>query len=902
MPVPGSNLSFLFTDVEGSVRLWAADVEGTALSFTLHDEIIRREIENNNGRVFGTAGDSFRGVFAEPADAVAAGISCQRKLADTSWGEGPELRVRMGVHLGPATERHGDYLGPVPNTAARVEALGHGGQLLITSEVERMLRAPMDSTGPGPLGEPLLWLGEYRLRDVPDPMGIFQVGRHRFPSLRHVNPALSSLPIAATDLLGRDTEVPTVRDALSRHSVVTLTGYGGCGKTRLAIEVAHQELPSRPGGCYFVDLSAVVEEEEFPAAVAAASRLTLGGTDPTEQILRHFETREALIVLDNCEHLVEICAEFAERASQRCAVKILVTSRQRLDIDGERAVLVQPLDHDAETSPAVELFVERANAAQLDGDGAAAAVELDLGTVREICARLDGIPLAIELAAARVSVLSPAELLERMDDRFRLLSGGRHRRKRRTLVATLDWSYGLLEADEQQLFRRCGVFSGTFDLGAATAVSGLDQYLTIDLLQSLALKSLISTTVANGHSRFHLLETVRAYAIERLDDFTMLQSTRDLHLRHFGKLVHTTSWIESCDIARSTGLGVEWSNLSAALEWAATNKDWVAAADIALGCQGIWEHEVPAIEGRRWIEAILIGLEELGTLDGQAAPEGADRPNGEYIDRLTVNLTQLAMQLDDLKAMHMYLVRLDEKSSPTPAAQALGYRAFTRIRHNPDEAVALLGRAEALVKSADLGPEALTPALWARGTLALYDTRYGDAIAPLKEAFETAKRENAVTTHSVIAGLTYAANLVLLGEPQEAVAFLDAGTWDSIWDSSDIIRSLALIDIGEVINAAELVIGFGDRAMLGRLSRMPNDALVGFAALAISRDEQDRAWNLLRQAATPRTPASIVLAEGLADQLGKGVELRDIHRNRTVPLSGLDATVDLGKELARLRS
>ncbi len=887
MPHLSEPLTFLFTDVEGSVRLWATDTSGTARSFERHDKLIRSTITLHNGRVFGTAGDSFRGAFLNPEDAVAAAIACQEGLAAMDWGEGPALRVRMGLHRGSATERDGDYLGPVPNTASRVEALGHGGQILMTSEVERAIDASF------------LWLGEYRLRDVPEPVSIYQIGDGHFSSLRQVNPALSSLPNLSNELFGRQQEVAQIRERLASSSVVTLTGYGGCGKTRLALEVAHQELPSRPDGCYFVDLSAVVEQSEFPVAVASAIRLTLTGSDPVRQILEFLTNRDALIVLDNCEHLVDMCAEFVLEFMQRCKATFLITSRQRLDIDGEQIVLVTPLRHDAPDSPAVALFSDRATTANPDID----ASDLDPELVQEICSRIDGIPLAIELAAARVAVLSPAAILERMEDRFRLLSGGRQRRKRRTLEDTLDWSYGLLDPDEQQLFRRCGVFSGSFGLNAASSVSGFEEYQVIDLLQSLVVKSLVSSTRSEGITRFHLLETVRAYAIDRLDENDELHEARQLHLSFFGKMARSHSWAEACDISRSRELRIDWSNLSAALEWAATTARWRLAADMAFGCQGLWEHQVSATEGRRWITQIL---EELDS-DSEANAEADSDSEGEFaidlprrIDQLRLNVALLAMQLDDFKTMHHYLLPLDESASPVPAAQALGFRAFTRIRHSRTEALDLLERADALVRRHNLGPEAATPSLWSRGTLALYDARFHDAMPHLEHAYRLARTEQATTTHGVIAGLACASNLVLLGRPNNALVVLDSGSWESVWDSSGVVRALALLDLGKASEAATLIVDFAHQALLGRLSRMSNDALVGFAALALSRGEHDRAWELLIDAVTPRTPASIGLAEGLADRVGRGNELRQLHRKRSVPLSSLDASAALRRELSRL--
>ncbi len=791
------------------------------------------------------------------------------------------MRVRIGIHHGPATERDGDYFGPVPNTSARVEALGHGGQTLITGAVADELALKDNSPLESEQTQTMQWLGEYRLRDVPEPVSIYQIGGLRFPALRHIDPALSSLPNLGSRLIGRQEEVSNVRGALSHHSVVTLSGYGGCGKTRLALEIAHQELPNRPDGCYFVDLSAVVDENEFPAAVAAAIRLTLTGTDPTEQILDYLAARDALVVLDNCEHLVETCAEFAELVMERCDATLLVTSRQRLDISDEEVIVVAPLAHDSPSSPAVLLFIERARAVQNNP----VDIDPDLDAIQEICTRLDGIPLAIELAAARASVLTPTELLARMEDRFRLLSGGRQRAKRRTLVATLDWSYGLLEDEEKQLFRQVGVFSGTFDLPAAIAVSSLDDYQTMDLLQSLVIKSLVSTTTIHGLTRFNLLETVRAYALDRLDDSGNLQAARDQHLGYFAKLVSTESWTESCDIIRCGELRVEWSNINAALEWAAACGSWTQAAEMAFGCQGLWEHQVPAVEGRRWLQQILPELP-------------AD--TGERVHQLSMNLALLAMQLDDFETMHVYLAPLDETTSPVTAAQALGYRAFTRIRHNSGEAIALAERAESLVRTHQLGPEAATPGMWSRGTLALYDARFDDALPLLEQAYRSARSEDSLTTHGVITGLACASNLVLLNRPKEAIAVLDDGTWESVWNTSDIVRALALLTLGERSDAAELIVNFGKQAVLGRLSRMSNDALVGLAALAINRNEPERAWDLLLQAMTPRTPASIALAEGLADQIGRGEELRGLHRNRLVSLATLDATKALTEELARL--
>ena len=538
--VPAGIVTFLFTDVEGSTRLWAADAEATASSLEIHDEIVRDAITSRGGYVFGWAGDHFRGAFEDPKAAVGAAMAVQRTLAEADWGDGPPLRVRMGLHRGRATQRDGDYFGPVPNTAARLEAAASGGQILLSDAVATVVDVE------------ILSLGQHRLRDVPDPVEIHQVGLASFPPLRVVDPSLSTLPLPGSPLIGRDEEVGRVRALLEHSSIVTLTGTGGCGKTRLAVEIAYQELPSRADGCYFVDLSAVSDGSELPAAIASAVRLEFGGSvdGALEHVVDHLAGRDALLVLDNCEHILDECAEFAERLLGRSsATAMLATTRQRLEIPGEQVVAVGSLGDGIEGS-AVQLFLERAASA----NPALADADIDPATrevVREICTQLDGMPLSIELAAARVAVLTPQEILDRMADRFRLLSGGRGRQKRRTLQATLDWSYDLLDEDEQAFFRRCGVFVGSFDLPSAVAVSGFDDYEAMDLLESLVAKSLLS--IDEGHdnvtTRYRLLETIRIYAGDLLARSEDVVAAREAHLRCFQSRIVAATFGEAADLA-----------------------------------------------------------------------------------------------------------------------------------------------------------------------------------------------------------------------------------------------------------------------------------------------------------------------------------------------------------------
>ncbi|MEQ8842192.1 MAG: adenylate/guanylate cyclase domain-containing protein [Acidimicrobiales bacterium] len=895
--IPAGIVTFLFTDVEGSTRLWAADAAATARSLERHDRIIRDAIVSRGGYVFGWAGDHFRGAFVDPKAAVGAAMAAQAALAAEDWENGPALRVRMGLHRGRATQRDGDYFGTVPNTAARLEALASGGQVLLSDAVASVVDVEM------------LALGQHRLRDVPDPVDISQVGVASFRPLRVIDPSLSTLPLPGTRIIGRNDSVARARHLLESAPIVTLTGTGGCGKTRLAVEVAYQELPSRADGCYFADLSSVSDGSELPAALAAAVRLEFGGSreGALDQVINHLARRDALLVLDNCEHILDDCADFAERLLARgSATALLATTRQRLEVPGERVIAVGSLGLDGEAH-AVELFVERATTANPNfrcGDDESDPVRM---TVVDICRHLDGMPLAIELAAARIAVLSPSEILDRMADRFRLLSGGRGRQKRRTLQATLDWSYDLLDDDEQQFFRRCGVFVGSFDLPAAVAVSGFDDYDAMDLLGSLVAKSLLAVdeAAANPTARYRLLETIRIYASDHLARTEDVTAARDAHLRWFLSQTVTTDFGEATDLVRAGGLRLDWANIASALEWAVvrerdgavrdgtprdgekTDAGADTAAAIAFGCQGLWESQIPAIEGRRWVEQIADRLEP-----------GPHRDWMHYIRAV------LAMQLDDFPVVHDQLDALlaAEGTTPEVRAQAAGLMAFLSCRQYPDRARELASHSHDIATQHQLPDEYLSPGVWAQGCLALYENRVADSLPHFARAYDLLEGMGRHTNHVVMSGLALASAHFLAGEPERALEVVDSREWSSsVWDSSPIVRAIALIDLDRSAEAANHVVEFGVAALRGRLSRMANDALVGFAALAIHREERDHAWLLLQQAASPKTPFTIGLAEGLADRLGHGEELRAIHRGRQKPLSELDASEHLRAELDRIR-
>src|ERR1700756_2522341 len=441
---PSGVVTFLFTDVEGSTRRWEADADEMRTALAAHDQVLREAIEAQGGWLFKHAGDGVCAAFASPRSAVDAAVAAQRAL---------ELPVRMGIATGEAELRDGDYFGGVLNRAPRVIAAGHGGQILLADSTAGLLS-----------GVDLLDLGPRRLRDVPIPVGVFQVRasglRTEFPSLRALDTTPGNLRPATTSLIGRESEVDAITTAVRSHRLVTLTGVGGVGKTRLALEVAVQLADEFPDGVWVFELAAVTDPAAVPDAVAAVLGITQQpGKTVSESVAAALEGRVRLLVIDNCEHVLATAADLIEAILARSAtVRILATSREGLAVPDEQVGPVRSLDASAGVdSAAVCLFVERAQGiasgfSMVDGGEAAA--------VTEICQRLDGIPLAIELAASRMASMTASEMRDRLDHRFRLLVGARRGLERhQTLRHAVAWSYDLLDDAEQVLLDRCSVFA-----------------------------------------------------------------------------------------------------------------------------------------------------------------------------------------------------------------------------------------------------------------------------------------------------------------------------------------------------------------------------------------------------------------------------------------------------------
>ncbi|HUM00301.1 MAG TPA: adenylate/guanylate cyclase domain-containing protein, partial [Mycobacterium sp.] len=494
--LPGGTVTFLLTDVEGSTRLWEAHPRAMERALACHERIVSEAVAAHQGNLLKQKGegDSTFAVFARASDAAAAALACQRALQSEGWPDGIELRVRMAIHTGEAELRDGDYFGPAVNRTARLRATAHGGQVVMSQATADLVRDRL------PDGAALNDLGAHRLPDLGRPEMVFGLTysdlTSTFPPLRSLNAFPGNLPVQLTSFVGRDRELKLIAEALRSARLVTLTGTGGVGKTRMAVHAAANLLTEYPDGAWLCELAAVADPVSMLQVVAVSLGLAprTGRPSQADDIAEFIGGRHLLLVLDNCEHLLDASADLVEGLLARCPyVRVLATGREALDVPGEQVIRLRslPLPETGATLEelaqvdATRLFVERAAAvgSQLRFEPS------DAVPIVEICRRLDGIPLAIELAAARVVALSPSEIADLLDERFRLLTGGRRASvgRHHTLRATLDWSYSLLSDTEQVVFDRLGVFPATFDAAAAVKVAGeaIETWDVIDALSSL---------------------------------------------------------------------------------------------------------------------------------------------------------------------------------------------------------------------------------------------------------------------------------------------------------------------------------------------------------------------------------------------------------------------------------
>ena len=562
------------------------------IALAAHDEVLCKAIEAHGGWLFKHTGDGVCAAFASPRSAVDAAVAAQREL---------ELPVRMGLATGEAELREADYFGAVLNRAARVMAAGHGGQILLAESTAGLLN-----------GVDLVDLGPRRLRDLSTAVGVFQVRaaglQADFPALRALDASPGNLRAATTSLIGREAEAGEVHAAVKAHRLVTLTGVGGVGKTRLALEVAGRLVGEFPDGVWFFELAAVADPAAVPDAVAAVlGIIQQPGKSVSESVAAALEGRVRLLVFDNCEHVLDAAAGLVEAILAHSAtVKILATSREGLRVADERLWPVPSLDVGAGVdSAAVALFVERAQHVSprfaVGDDGEAAAVV-------EICRRLDGIPLAIELAASRMASMTVSEVRDRVDHRFRLLVGSRRGLERhQTLRHAVAWSYDHLEDGEKTLLDRCSVFAGGFDLQSGCAVMGSDDdFAILDLLDALVRKSLLVVDRSAGRTRFSMLETIRQFAEDQLVARGEASEVRAAHSRYFaGREAGITAlWDSPRQRQAYDWFTIELANLRTAFRWAADHGDLDVAATIAtyVGWLGAG---VQTFEPIAWAEELI---------------------------------------------------------------------------------------------------------------------------------------------------------------------------------------------------------------------------------------------------------------------------------------------------------
>jgi predicted ATPase/DNA-binding CsgD family transcriptional regulator len=544
-------------------------------------------------------GDSFVAAFARASDAVAAAVELQRApLAP--------IRLRIGVHTGEVQLRdEGNYAGPTINRTARLRDLAHGGQTVLSGATEDMVVDRL------PDGAWLTDLGTHPLRDLPRPERVVQLCHpdlvNEFAPLRVSGTVVSTrLPVQLTSFVGRDAEGTQVRQLLADNRLVSLTGAGGVGKTRLAVQIAAQMAGGFGGGVWYVDLAPITDPDLVPVTVARALGLPdQPGRSTMDTLLRFVRDRQMLVVLDNCEHLLDACAELVVALlGGGPGLTLLATSREPIGVTGEATWRVPSL---SVADEAIELFGDRARLAQTDftvtNDNAA--------TVAEICRRLDGVPLAIELAAARVRALSLAEMLEGLHDRFRLLTGGARTavRRQQTLRASVDWSHALLTEPERVLFRRLAVFLSGFDLDAAQAVAGggdVERYQVLDLLSLLVDKSLVVAENRGGRTRYRLLETVRQYALEKLAESGEADAIRTRHRDHYTGLAGLLDAPAGSDYEqRIEQAEMEIDNLRAAFGWSRENSDVELALALASSLQPLWLARGRLREGLAGFDAVL---------------------------------------------------------------------------------------------------------------------------------------------------------------------------------------------------------------------------------------------------------------------------------------------------------
>jgi predicted ATPase/class 3 adenylate cyclase len=658
---PTGTVTFLFTDIEKSTQLAREHPETWEVAKSRHHTILREAIESQNGFVFQVIGDAFCAAFHKAGDALKAAVKAQQDLQNEPWGD-VNIYVRIGIHTGDAENEGDEYRGYTTlSFVQRLMSAGHGGQILVSHSTENLLREQL----PGQIS--LRDLGQHQFKSVPRPSHVFQVIAAglptEFPPLRSQDHLSNNLPTQLTSFVGRERELEDVKRLLRNARMLTLIGPGGTGKTRLSIEVASEMLDRYSDGVWFVDLAPILD----PFLVPRTTAITIGLRDEpqrsvTDTLCDYLNEKAILLILDNCEHLIEACARLADRILHSALdTRILASSREGLGISGEVTYRVPSLGlPDISNLPTVEslsqyeavkLFIDRATAAV----PTFSVTNTNAPALAQVCQHLDGIPLAIELAAAKIRVLSIEQIAKRLDDRFRLLTGGSRTalERHQTLRAAIDWSYNLLPSAEQFLFRRLSVFVGGWTIESAEVVceGGLVEIKDVlDLMEQLINKSLVIAEEAYNESRYRMLETIRQYADEKLIESSENDVLRNRHLKYFLDLAETAEpklhseeqgqWLDKLEI--------EHNNLRAALKWSKTQQQ---PSELGLRLAGalwhFWEMRGYLAEGRTQLEAVLTRSDLAPSLAMSKALAGAGTlawSQNDHISSIAFHKTALTVQ------------------------------------------------------------------------------------------------------------------------------------------------------------------------------------------------------------------------------------------------------------------
>ncbi len=699
-PLPSGTITLLFTDIEGSTQHWEQQRTAMPQALRRHDELLRTAIEAYGGYVFKTVGDEFCAAFARPSDALAAAAEAQRSLSREDWSAVGGLAVRMALHSGMTDERDGDYFGSPVNRVARLLATAHGGQVVASNATAQLLRGLM------PEQTELVDLGSHRLKDLVEREQIWQLVApglpEAFPPLRSLDALPNNLPRQVTPLIGRDEVLAEIEPLVLEHPLVTLVGTGGIGKTRVALQAGADLLDGSADGVWFIELAQLNDAALIVNTIVATFGLhEQANRSLLDVLLQYLRPRNLLLILDNCEHLIEEVAKIAD-AMLRAApqVRILATSREPLRIAAEYVCRVPSLTvpsssdslpaEDALRYGAVALFAERARVS----DGKFTLTDETAPIVADICRRLDGIALAIELAAARVRMLPPRQLAQKLDERFRVLTGGSRTAlpRQQTMRALIDWSHELLSESEQRLFRRLAIFAGGWTLDAAEAVctdDTLDALDVIDLLSSLVDKSLV--VAESEHARYGLLESTRAFALEKLEQSAEREALARRHAQWVADLgdraYEATFTIPP--LQRRAQFDPEIENARVAIDWALLHDEVVLAARILAGFDRPYQQLFGAAQVSSRFEAVL------ARLDAAAQPALAARVWNALADR-----SEGSRKVEAAQRAVEFAQRCDDRLTTIQSLVWMAYGLFQAGR--PQEAQPFIDRALQLVKESGL--------------------------------------------------------------------------------------------------------------------------------------------------------------------------------------------------------